>query len=123
MSKILLMDLHERIKTAREHVGLTIPVFARRVGVSKETARLWEDPGPKGIKQLRDKNYDAIVKVTGVNRHWLVTGVGSMLGPESERLSVADVAVAMRDMSEDEVMDLASRAFEEIRRRGKKPER
>ena len=70
------MDVIERLQKIIDEEGLTIPAFARKIGVVDQTIR--------GIVvQKRNKpGYDVLVKIlqtfNWINAEWLITGKGEM---------------------------------------------
>jgi len=63
----------DRLRNAREIAGLEQRDMAEKFGVSSGSVSNWE----KGVSQPRDVFAVAAVwaDVTGVQRHWLLTGV------------------------------------------------
>lgn len=74
------MDIHQRIRIARNYAGLSIPEFADAMGVTYEAARSWESGG----SQPRPGRYAKIAEVTGVREAWVASGSGALTDDESE---------------------------------------
>ena len=75
------MDIIERLQKIIEHEQLSIPAFARKIGVVDQTVR--------GIVvQKRNKpGFDMLVKILQtfdwLNAEWLITGKGEMIKQET----------------------------------------
>lgn len=73
--KLTYMALNDRIKTARELIGLTQEELAVRVGVSRPAVVMWENGKTKTIE---GENLVRTAYVTRVDPLWLATGEGEM---------------------------------------------
>ena len=83
----------ERLRLAREHLGLSETVMANRCGVStRQTWGRYEDGGTR-------PNSDVLAALDGmgIDIHWLLTGEGSMLRQDNAQAQadrLYEVAVA-----------------------------
>ncbi|KIF80789.1 LexA family protein [Noviherbaspirillum autotrophicum] len=67
-----MTTIHERIKTKRLELGLTMDELAKRVGVSSwQTVQQWEKEGGTAPKRSR---LDAVAQALNVTVDWLLSG-------------------------------------------------
>lgn len=69
------MTIGDRIRQAREALGLTQPALARRVGVTKSAVNQWEHGQ---TKRLEGENLLRCARALGVSPDWLLSGKGPM---------------------------------------------
>lgn len=81
--------MKERIKKARESIGLTQSQFAKAINVSRSYVSYLEC----GEREPSDRTVSDIARVCSVNETWLRTGEGSMK-PEKEDHYDVDSAMA-----------------------------
>lgn len=74
------MDIHQRIRIARNYAGLSLAEFAESVGVTYEAARSWE----AGDSQPRPGRYAKIAEATGTSEPWMASGTGPLTEDESD---------------------------------------
>lgn len=65
-------DLGDRIRQARERVGLNQSELGRRLGVRSQTINQWES----GTKAPSRENFAHLVQIVGVDATWLLYGAG-----------------------------------------------
>jgi transcriptional regulator with XRE-family HTH domain len=85
------MELKDRINAAMHHAGLEKAELAARSRVTKAAVTQWLDGTTKSLKA--DKA-ESLAAATGVSIKWLVTGVGLMVNPPSEKLEFGHHHVA-----------------------------
>jgi transcriptional regulator with XRE-family HTH domain len=96
--------LRERIRRAREALGLSRAQLARKVGVSASAAVQWERPHGTSPSAA---NLIAIAKITDVSFEWLSTGRGlPRLGGDEEIPAISRECMA-HDLFEERVLLLA----------------
>lgn len=97
-------SLRERIRRAREALGVSRAQLARRVGVSASAAVQWErryGTSPSAA------NLIAIAKITDVSFEWLSTGRGvPRLGGDHESPAISKNCMAL-DLFEERVLLIA----------------
>lgn len=77
-----------RIRLARQQRGMDQRTLAAKVDVATRTIQRWESS-----EQVPDSNYlMRLAKATGVNPHWLLTGMGTMV--EQKDSNVLTVSTA-----------------------------
>lgn len=64
------LSLQQRMRIAREHLGLTQAKMARQIGISRATYASTE----QGVRQPRPEELVTLAAVTGISQHWLETG-------------------------------------------------
>ena len=64
------LSLQQRMRVAREHLGLTQAKMARQIGISRATYASTE----QGVRQPRPEELATLAAVTGISQHWLETG-------------------------------------------------
>jgi transcriptional regulator with XRE-family HTH domain len=70
----------DRVVAAREHAGMSVSDFAKRLGVKKTTIENWEDDQ----SEPRANKLQMISGILGVSVIWLLTGEGEELSaPET----------------------------------------
>ncbi len=85
-------DIKDRIKKVRVTNGLSQDVFAERLDVKPNQAKMAE----YGRQQAPGELLQKIVEIFQVNGHWLLTGEGEMYRSPSSNLSLsADPTAAM----------------------------
>lgn len=112
---ILDMELHERIRLAREQAGYVgengRSAFAAAIGVRYETVRTWEKPG--GVEQLRPSNARKVIELTAVRQPWLVSGQGAML-ESGRRVTVEEIIDLASSLPTSERLRVAARLLETV---------
>lgn len=92
--------MKERIKKARESIGLTQSQFAKAINVSRSYVSYLEC----GEREPSDRTVSDIVRVCSVNETWLRTGEGPMKPDKSDEHYDVDSAMAEiaseRDLSQ-----------------------
>lgn len=73
--------MQSRIKAIRKYLDLTQTQFGERIGIKQNTIAAYES----GIRVPSEAAIVSICREFHVNRHWLETGEGEMLNPESDR--------------------------------------
>lgn len=71
-----------RLEALREALALNKREFADRIGVAPNTYSLYAGGRPPSTDVL-----EKVAKLTGVNMHWLFTGVGEMRAKDMMRVS------------------------------------
>lgn len=74
------MDIHQRIRIARNYAGLSLAEFADAVGVTYEAARSWE----ASESQPRPGRYKKIADATGTSESWIASGTGPLTTEETD---------------------------------------
>lgn len=69
------MELKDRIKEIRKHLGLTQKEFANDLGVSLSAVQQWE----MGRRNIDDRTIKLISEKFGISEIWLKSGDGEML--------------------------------------------
>ena len=67
------MEMHDRIKEARETAQLTKSQLARALGLSRASVSAWETGA---VKNLKNEHLFKLSKITGFSARWLATGQG-----------------------------------------------
>lgn len=73
------MTLGQRIREAREHMGLSRPEMARRVGVSKQVYYRWE---ADEVSYVKPANLFKVAKLSGYSPIWLHAERGEKFASE-----------------------------------------
>lgn len=73
------MEISERIKRVREYSGLNQTEFGKRIEISSSGMSKLE----AGINNPSDRTVSLICSKFGVSRHWLETGEGEMIDPQT----------------------------------------
>jgi transcriptional regulator with XRE-family HTH domain len=74
------MDIHQRVRIARNYAGFSLAEFAEAVGVTYEAARSWE----AGESQPRPGRYAKIAEATGTTEAWMASGTGPLTTEETD---------------------------------------
>ena len=75
------MEMQERIKAIRKHVGMTQAEFAISLGLGPYSSAAWE----KKDAQIPTESMQLLIcKTFGINKHWLETGEGEMVDTVAE---------------------------------------
>lgn len=82
--------MNERIKQVRLYAGLNQTEFGKRLGVKQNSVSRLEACN----RQATDQILTAICREFGVSRHWLETGEGDMIDPQT----VTDIEQLTRAM-------------------------
>ena len=104
----------ERIRIARNLVGMTRAELGRYVGVKPSAARQWEG---RGGTTPRINHLAGIASITGTAFEWLATGRGPATLSNSEQQPVLVAEVFARDSQEERVL----LAFRRINSRYREP--
>ncbi len=101
-----MAPIRERIRQAREASGLCCAELARRVGVGRTAAVLWEkeDGTTPSVDHL-----SVIAIVLGVNFEWLATGRGPMREGEGAELPALMFSDFAHNQAEDRLLKLSRR--------------
>lgn len=78
------MELHERIKWARERLGITQSFVAQQIGVKPQSVQQWEEADPEQRKTPRAKRMPKLAQLLKVNLGWLTSGEGAPEGASQE---------------------------------------
>lgn len=84
------MEMSERIKRVREYSGLNQTEFGKRIEIGSSGMSKLE----KGVNSPSDRTISLICREFGVSRHWLETGEGDMIDPQT----VTDIEQLTRAM-------------------------
>lgn len=71
--------MNERIKRVRQYAGLNQTEFGKRLGIKQNSVSRLEACN----RQATDQIITAICREFGVSRHWLETGEGDMIDPQT----------------------------------------
>ena len=88
------MDIHERLKILRTHLGLTTRAFGGAINITGGAITNME----KGRRDITERTIKDICREYGVSQIWLTTGNGQMFDDILDGLEVSDEA---RVLSED----------------------
>ena len=80
------MPMHRRLRQLRNQIGMSLPAFAKELGVCVMTLRRYESGDSSPNLKLVNK----ICTKFGVNPTWLVTGTGSMFTHQEPSGTVVD---------------------------------
>ena len=82
------INIGDRIKKIRKDNGMTMELFAKRIGLSRPAIGLLEN----GINNPSNQTILSICREFGINEVWLRTGEGDMKGTSSQEEDIADIA-------------------------------
>lgn len=83
------MTLHQRIREARNGIGMSVNELARRVGVSSTAAWNWDHANT----HPRPEQLAKIATTLGVSTEWLLTGGGEPAHPQSVSKILEDAKI------------------------------
>ncbi len=78
----------DRVAAAREHVGLSEDMLAKRLGIKIDTLRKWEND----VSEPRANKLQMLAGVLNVSLRWLLTGEGDEIGLPDSVATPADIA-------------------------------
>lgn len=82
--------MKDRIRDTINSAGLTQAAFAKRIGVQQSAVSMWLS----GVREPTEAAKALICREFGVSRHWLETGEGEMIDPQT----VTDIEQLTRAM-------------------------
>ncbi len=88
--------MNERVKTLRNHLGLSGEKFGKQLGVTRTAISLIES----GKNNLTEQNIKSICREFNVNEEWLRNGTGEMFNPV-ESISLDDLASELSPLELD----------------------
>lgn len=81
----------DRLQAAREYAGLSLPEFAKRLGVKKSTAMAWEED----LAEPRANKLSMMAGLLNVSIIWLLSGEGEdVKSPYDEEEGALDAGVS-----------------------------
>ncbi|MEM9583666.1 MAG: helix-turn-helix domain-containing protein [Pseudomonadota bacterium] len=97
----------DRVTAAREALGLSEELFARKLGVKLKTVRAWE----QDLSEPRANKLQMMAGMLNVSIMWLLTGEGEGVASEEDRALPADMAELLVDLrrSRTEMTRIADR--------------
>ncbi len=97
----------DRVTAAREALGLSEELFARKLGVKLKTVRAWE----QDLSEPRANKLQMMAGMMNVSIMWLLTGEGEGVTMEDDRALPADMAELLVDLrrSKTEMRRMADR--------------
>lgn len=106
-----MSELNERIRIARETIGLERRPFGARFKppVTYETVRAWEE----GLIQPRLNHLREMAQVCGVREAWLITGYGPKDDSDIETVPIEVLAATLRSLSPEDRAKVIADAFED----------
>ena len=84
----------DRVTAAREALGLTEELFARKLGVKLKTVRGWE----QDLNEPRANKLQMMAGMLNVSMMWLLTGEGEGVREDDGRALPADMAEVLVDL-------------------------
>lgn len=94
------MSINERMKEVRTYFELTQEEFGARLGYGRAHISMLES----GARQPTDRIINDISRIYGVNREWLVDGIGEMRGDETAFIEAIVGSLGVIDPEDREIL-------------------